>query len=70
MVERHDRVVTLAWYVNALERRKKLPSLTSLLQKAAKPQTVKQHITAVSMLSMSFGRLRTVKGKVKRLNGQ
>lgn len=52
--EAHDRDVTLAWTMAALERQKRLPALKTLLAKRDERQNVKQMRTTLQLLSEAY----------------
>jgi hypothetical protein len=55
--DEHDRDISLAWHVAALERQKKLPALKTLLAKGGRErvQTVAEQRDMLHMLSAQYG---------------
>jgi hypothetical protein len=51
-----DRVIALAWHIEALRRTKKLPALRTLLKETAqRPQTLAQQKAVIHILSAQMG---------------
>jgi hypothetical protein len=53
--DQHDRDVTLAWRMAALERQKTLPKLETLLSKRGSKQTAAEQRGVLHVLSAQYG---------------